>query len=243
MTGNNFPEEGEIVLCTVKEIHGTTVFVDLDKYGKTGVIATSEIAPGRIRNIRDYVVPQKKIVCLVLRVDQNKGHIDLSLRRVTKKDTQEELQRHKKEKEASMILNLVLKDKAPKAIEDITKKHPSVYEVLENSKENPKVLEEFMAKDEASKILKIVSEKIKTKKIVEKVEIRITSTSSDGISIIKKALDVNDVKVSYLGAPNYMIISEDKDHKNAKKKLENALSKITDALKKSGAKVEVVEEK
>jgi len=109
--GKDYPEEGELVLCTVTKVQGTTVFAELDKYSKTGVIHTSEISPGRIRNIRDFVVPNKKIVCKVLRLDVSKGHIDLSLRRVSKKDTQEEIQRYKKDKVAEKILEMILKDK------------------------------------------------------------------------------------------------------------------------------------
>ena len=55
-------EVGDIVLCTVDRIIGTTVFVGIEGNGE-GSIVTSEIAPGRIRNLRDYVVPKKKIVC------------------------------------------------------------------------------------------------------------------------------------------------------------------------------------
>ena len=81
-------EEGDIVLCTVDRIVGTNVFVKIDsEQEKEGVIVFSEIAPGRIRNIRDYVVPKKKIVCKVLRISGDR--IDLSLRRVTQKEQKE----------------------------------------------------------------------------------------------------------------------------------------------------------
>ena len=58
-------EEGQIVLCTVDKIVGTTVFVKIEDNGE-GTITTSEISPGRIRNLRKYVIPGKKIVCKVL---------------------------------------------------------------------------------------------------------------------------------------------------------------------------------
>ena len=78
-----FPEEDDIVLCTVKKILYHSVFVTLDEYDNLeGMIHISEIAPGRIRNIRDYVREGKKLVCKVLRVRKEKGHFDLSLRRV-----------------------------------------------------------------------------------------------------------------------------------------------------------------
>src|SRR3989304_1204806 len=76
-------EEGDIVLCTVDRIVGTTVFVKIEGEDSEGSIITAEIAPGRIRNLRDYVIPKKKIVCKILRV-QGKN-IELSLRRVTSK--------------------------------------------------------------------------------------------------------------------------------------------------------------
>ena len=79
-------EEGDIVLCTVDRIVGTNVFVKIDERGKEheGCIVLSEVAPGRIRNLRDYVFPHKKIVCKVLRISGDR--IDLSLRRVTQKE-------------------------------------------------------------------------------------------------------------------------------------------------------------
>src|SRR3989344_1878368 len=54
------PEIGDIVICTVKKVLPHSVFVDLDEYGKEAMIHISEIAPGRIRNIRDYVKEKKK---------------------------------------------------------------------------------------------------------------------------------------------------------------------------------------
>src|SRR3989344_4876424 len=80
-------EIGENILCTVERIEGTVVFVSLDNR-KEGSIVVSEIAPGRIRNLRDYVVPKKKIVCKILRIS-DRGNVELSLRRVSAKERKE----------------------------------------------------------------------------------------------------------------------------------------------------------
>jgi len=79
-------EVGDIVMCTVDRIVGTIVFVKIDENGE-GSIILSEIAPGRIRNLREYVVPKKRIACKILRILGNR--IDLSLRRVTQKEQKE----------------------------------------------------------------------------------------------------------------------------------------------------------
>src|SRR3989304_1847417 len=102
-------DTGDIILCTVDHIVGTTVFVHIEGNGEASIVF-SEIAPGRIRNIRDYVVPKKKIVCKVLRVSGDR--IDLSLRRVTQKEQKELKERYKQEKSYESILKGVLGNRA-----------------------------------------------------------------------------------------------------------------------------------
>ena len=61
-------EEGDIVLCTVERIAKANVFVDIENGKGEGSIVMSEIASGRIKNLREFVVPKKKIVCKILRI-------------------------------------------------------------------------------------------------------------------------------------------------------------------------------
>ena len=78
---SGMPEVGDIVMCTVKKVLFHSVFVELDEYhNKEGMMHISEIAPGRIRNIRDYVKEDKKIICKVLKIHTDKNHIELSLK-------------------------------------------------------------------------------------------------------------------------------------------------------------------
>ena len=107
-------EEGDIILCTVDRIVGTVVFVKIEDK-EEGSIIISEIAPGRIRNLRDYVVPKKRIVCKVLR--KTGDRIDLSLRRVTQKERKEVMDRSKQEQSYKNILKSVLGEKCKEKIE------------------------------------------------------------------------------------------------------------------------------
>ena len=84
-------EIGDFVICIVDRIVGTMVFVKIEGEEREGSLILSEVAPGRIRNLRDYVVPKKMIVCKVLRVSNDR--IDLSLRRVSPKEKKEVLER------------------------------------------------------------------------------------------------------------------------------------------------------
>src|SRR3989344_3656482 len=101
------PEEGDIITCTVKEISYHTVFVKLDEYENLeGMIHISEISPGRIRNLRDFVKEGKRIVCKVLKI-RDKSHIELSLRRVTTSFRINKLAEYKQEEKAEKLLEQI----------------------------------------------------------------------------------------------------------------------------------------
>ena len=74
-----FPEESEIVLCTVTSVRYNSVFVSLNEYNHSGMIHISEVSPGRIRNIRDYVKEDKVVICKVLRINKDRGYIDYGI--------------------------------------------------------------------------------------------------------------------------------------------------------------------
>jgi len=105
-----FPVVNDVVICTVKKVLNHSVFVTLDEYDKEGMVHISEVSPGRIRNIRDFVVEDKKIICKVLKVDQEKGHIDLSLRRVNTIQRIKKNEEYKQEIKAERLLEHVGKD-------------------------------------------------------------------------------------------------------------------------------------
>ncbi|MAG11175.1 hypothetical protein CMI44_02590 [Candidatus Pacearchaeota archaeon] len=230
-------EEGDVVLCTVDRIIGTIVFVKIKGSGE-GNIITSEIAPGRIRNLRDYVVPKKKIVCKVLRIKGNQ--INLSLRRVTQKEKKEVLDQHKQEKSYKSILKTILKEKAGTTIEQI-KKEDSIYDFFEEVKNNPKKLEKITGKTDSKKILKILSSQ-KEKKSKIKKEFSLTTSAPDGLQLIKKVLEkIKDVEIKYISAGRYSIKAEAEDVKKANNRLKEILSEIGAHAKKENMEFEVKE--
>ena len=106
-----FPEEGELVLCTATNIQSYSVFVSLDEYkSKTGMIHLSEVATGRIKNIRDHVKESKIVVCKVLRVNMERGHIDLSLRRVAAHQQRLKLEQIKQEQKTNKLIEQIARE-------------------------------------------------------------------------------------------------------------------------------------
>lgn len=220
-------EVGDIVLCTVDRMIGTNVFVKIHLGDKEveGVIVFSEIAPGRIRNIRDYVVPRKKIVCKVLRISGDR--IDLSLRRVTQKEQKETKEAYKAEKSYESILKSVLGEMARDVIEKILKKE-SVYDFLQRAKNTEKGLKELekIAGKDSKKILEILNAQ-KQKKAVLKKEISLTTAEPEGIFLIKEILEkIKNAEVRYISAGKYSLRAEAEDIKKADQELKKNLEDL-----------------
>ena len=230
-------EVGDLVLCTVDKIDKTLVFVNIEGNGQ-GSIILSEIAPGRIRNLRDYVVPKKKIVCKILRVNAS-GNIELSLRRVTQKERKEVMERYDQEKGYISILKTVLKEKAEKAIEKIKEKG-KIYDFLQEAKQNSSELERITGKAESEKVLEILKTQ-KQKKGVIKKEFSLTTANQNGLEIIKKILNIKDAEIKYIAAGRYSIKIEDSEIKKADNKLRDIIENIEKGAKKEGVEFSVRE--
>jgi translation initiation factor 2 alpha subunit (eIF-2alpha) len=213
-------KEDDVVLCTVKSIEGTTVFVELES-GQKGSISMSEIAAGRIRNIREYVAPNKKIVCKVLKIMGD--NLQLSLRRVTSKEKTEVIESHEKEKNLLSMLKVVTKNP-----EQTIEKIKSSYDLrtfVDEARTDPKLLEKVMSKDDAEKFSKILVEKKEKEKEVKKT-ITIRSDSESGIEEIKFALDNDEVQIKYLGSSQFSVSASANEFKEANSKVQRVIDEI-----------------
>lgn len=82
-----FPELEEIVVVQVKSIVDMGAYAHLLEYnGKVGMMLLSELSKRRIRSVSKLLRVGRTEVCMVLRVDEGKGYIDLSKRRVAPED-------------------------------------------------------------------------------------------------------------------------------------------------------------
>jgi len=237
-----FPEESEVTLCTVSKVHYNSVFVILDEYGKTGIISISEISPGRIRNIRDFVKEGKKVVCKILRVNKERGHIDLSLRRVTESQRRAKNSQIKQEQMAEKIVELVAKDTKTdmKALyNDLMSKikYPNLYSCFEEVAVDNFSLDKLgLDKTVTAKMTEMIKQRIKPQEVVIGGTIHLLSYDSDGVEIVKEALkkaEAKNVEIKYAGGGRYKIRVISEDYKNA----EDILERSTKAA------IEFIEEK
>jgi len=228
-------DEGKIVLCTVDRIVGTIVFVRIDDYGLEGTITFSEISPGRIRNIRDFVFPGRKIVCKILRIKDT--GIDLSLRRVKLKEKNELNEQYKREKSYTEMFKSILGKNAESALKKINEKEESIVLFLEKIKKDKTLINEYLSKEDAEKIVRILEEK-KVKEVSLLRKFSVTNKGQSGIiavkSLIAEASRGTNADVSYIAAGKYLIKIKSTDAKKADNLLSNVLNNIELASKKKG---------
>ena len=249
------PKEGEIVLCTVKKISYHSVFLKLDEYNNLeGMMHISEIAPGRIRTIRDYVKEGKKVVCKILRVNKITKSIELSLRRVNKMQRINKSAECKQEQKAEKLLEFVGKE-LKKDIEymykeagyELISKYGSLNESFQNLVLDKDQINELEIKKEISDLLiKTVIERIKPKEVQVKGVLNISLNTEDGVDTIKKVLTDSQkgtIKIIYMGAPKYQITVTASDYKTAEEILENVTGTILKKIKDAKGTGEFIQEK
>ncbi len=239
-----YPEEEEIVFCKVSKIFPNSVFVEILEYGEQGLVHISEIAPGRIRNLRDYVTEGKQIVCKVLRIDRAKGHIDLSLRRVGSHQRQAKLDEIKQELTAeTLIQNMSKRLQKPleelyrQVTEKVFKEYSHLYLCFKDVAAGEASLEKLgLDKKLSEDLTAAIIDRFKPSKITVKGEIKIQSYAADGVEKIKSVLlEVEKIsptiKIFYLGGGRFKVTIEDLDYKPAEqtmKKIQNLVEKFND---------------
>ena len=249
-----FPEEGDLVLCTVTSVQFHSVFIDIDEYGKSGLIHISEVAPGRIRNIRDFVKEGKKVVCKVLRINKEKGYIDLSLRRVNESEKRRKIDSVKRQQNAEKILEIAA-GKLGIKIEDIynalsdrlKNEGISLYELFEQASKDETVLDKpGMDKKQVKVLNEIIALRIKPSEVQISGNLKITTYAPNGIDIIKDSLKKAEetsngrIKINYLGSGLYRFMLKAPDYKDAEKVMKNATETAIDIVAKQGGFAEFI---
>jgi translation initiation factor 2 subunit 1 len=253
-----YPEEGELVVCTVKDVKGFGAFVTLSEYNnREGFIHVAEVATGWVKYIRDHVREGQKIVCKVLRVDPVKEHIDLSLKQVNEHARKDKIQEWKNEQRAEKLFEIVaqnIKRTVPDCFEEFGKplieKYGGMYTAFEECAVDPKTLERDGFKGHWMKaFVGVAQENIVPPKVAIHGYLELTCTGRDGVRNIREALvraeekGNGNINIQYLGAPRYRIQVSALDYKAAEDDLKAAVDRALDHMKECGGKGELVREK
>ena len=229
----NTPEEGELVVVTVKSVKQNGVYVDFDEYaGLEGFIFIGEVASGWVKNIRAFVRDGQRLICKVMRTRKDGSSLELSLKSVSEERRRDRLQEWKNEQRSNQLLK-VLSEKVgwndetrEQNYEDLVEAFGSLYSSFEEAATDENALAD--AGFEGTWIKEFID--IAVENIIPPfVEIRGNFTLSinvpNGINVIKDALSTaeefssseEEISVScfYNGAPEYRIELKAPDFKTA----------------------------
>lgn len=233
-------KENDLLLCKVKKVTNTITLVELPD-GHEGTIISSEIAPGRIKLMRQYVVPNKQIVCKVLKVEGN--HVHLSLRRVTSKEKKEVIASFKQSQTINVAFKQILGEKEESTKEKILKDFKDLSEFINSARANESLISKYIPKEKQDAIKKVTKKKKKNEEL--KQNIKIKCLEDDGIKKIKKIFDSDDknVSITYISAGNFKLKLLVTDFKEGKKQMAELIEKLEKKAKEKNCEFYATEEK
>jgi translation initiation factor 2 subunit 1 len=238
-----FPENGDLVVCTVKNVKNFGAFVTLDEYDdKEGFVHVRDIASGWVKYIRDFVREGQKIVCKVLGVDSTKGHIDLSLKSVNEHQKREKIQQWKNEKKAEKLVEIIA-ERMSISVDDaydmfgnkLLEEYETLYGAFESVVTYPEEFLEEFSGEWTDTFMEVAKENVAPPTVQIDGILEMTSSAPDGMERVKNALlkgleaaDGNAVEITCVGCPKYRVVVTAGEYKEA----EETMRRVSEAAVK-----------
>lgn len=247
-----FPEPDELVMVQVKQIQEMGAYVKLLEYDNIeGMILLSELSRRRIRSIQKLIRVGRNEVVVVMRVDKEKGYIDLSKRRVSAEDVVKCEERYNKSKTVSSIVRHVA-EKTELDVETINdmiawplfEKYGHAFDAFKLSIAEPDTV--FGDLNIPENVMRHLTANIARRLTPQPVKVRAdleaTCFSYSGIDAIRTALKLGEsigtesvpIKIRLVAPPLYVMVSNATDKQGAIELLEAAIERISESLQKAG---------
>lgn len=258
---NEFPELESLVMVNVRNIADMGAYVSLLEYNNIeGMILLSELSRRRIRSIHKLIRVGRNEVVMVLRVDQEKGYIDLSKRRVSPEDVAACEDKFKKANAVHGVLRhmadrkgLYLTELYEKIGWPLYRKYGHAYDAFKLALREGEagVIDPFEELDipvELKTELKSnIRRRLAPKPIKIRADIEVSCFTYEGIDAIREALfagiacggENTAIKVKLIAPPIYTISTMSLEKDAGIALLTKAIEKIQESIVPKGGKMEV----
>lgn len=254
---NKYPEVDEVVMVNVQQIAEMGAYVKLLEYDDIeGMVLLSELSRRRIRSIQKLIRVGRNEVAVVLRVDKEKGYIDLSKRRVSAEDIVQCEERYNKSKAVHSILrrcaekfNVPLEELYQAIVWPLAKEYGHAFDAFRISITNPSVFDSITPPSaEILEDLKAnIARRLSPQAIKCRADIDVSCFSYEGIDAIKKALTAaeelsdenNQIKVKLVAAPRYVVTSQSLEKNKGIEILNTAIEKVNEIITSFGGVCDV----
>ncbi|KAG7151648.1 Eukaryotic translation initiation factor 2 subunit alpha like protein [Verticillium longisporum] len=239
----------------VKQIAEMGAYVKLLEYDNIdGMILLSELSRRRIRSIQKLIRVGRNEVVVVLRVDKEKGYIDLSKRRVSPEDIIKCEERYNKGKMVHSIMRHVA-EKTLTPIDSLyesiawplNKKFGHAIDAFKLSITNPDVWQDvtFPSEAVAEELKSYIGKRLTPQPTKVRADVEVTCFGYDGIDAVKTALrtaesrntEETQVKVKLVSPPLYVLTSTCLDKSHGITRLEEAIVDIRTSIEAAGGQL------
>ncbi|CAD7089049.1 unnamed protein product [Hermetia illucens] len=245
-----YPEVEDVVMVNVRSIAEMGAYVHLLEYDNIeGMILLSELSRRRIRSINKLIRVGRTEPVVVIRVDKEKGYIDLSKRRVSAEDVEKCTERFAKAKAVNSILRHVadilmyksnsqleeLYQKTAWHFEEKYKNKASAYDIFKQAVVDPSLLDEC-GLDESTRdvLLNNIKRKLTSQAVKIRADIECSCYGYEGIDAVKAALKSGlevsteelPIKINLIAPPLYVMTTSTPEKADGLKALEIAIEKI-----------------
>jgi len=218
-----------VVMVNVRSIADMGAYVHLLEYNNIeGMILLSELSRRRIRSINKLIRVGRTEPVVVIRVDKDKGYIDLSKRRVSKEDIEKCTEKYSKAKAVNSIVRHVaeiLGFKTNEELEDLyrktawyyetrAKKQGTAYDYFKQSVADPSLLDALELDENAKAVLvENIHRKLTQQAVKIRADFECSCFTYEGIDAVKDALRAGiavgsqeiPIKINLIAPPVYVM--------------------------------------
>lgn len=255
-----FPEIEDVVMVNVQSIAEMGAYVRLLEYNNIeGMILLSELSRRRIRSINKLVRVGRDECVVVIRVDKEKGYIDLSKRRVSPEEAKKCENRYSKAKCVHSILRhtveLLNQAGHPTDFEDLFKrtawtfdekykreneKNKASYDWFKKSIDEPSVLNELdINETELAMLVKNIKRRLTPQAMKIRSDVEVSCYAYEGVDAVKRALkkgletssEEHKIKINLIAPPLYVLTTQSLDRVAGIEAVQKALDEIETCIK------------
>ena len=251
MKYSGWPESGELVVGRIDEIEDFGVFVDLLEYEeKRGLCHVSEVASGWIKNVRDHVNPDQRVVAKVLDVDESSQQIDLSLKDVNDHQRKDKIQEWKNEQKADNWMELAFGDAPDEEFGTVANTLLAAFGSLYDGFEQAAIhggealADVDLTDDQVERVVETARKNVSVPYVTVTGYVDLSCPAPDGVDVVREALQAaegngdvpeeTEVGVTYVGAPEYRIEVQAPDYKTAETQLEASAERASVVVRDHG---------
>nr|ACD99689.1 N-EGFP/eukaryotic translation initiation factor 2 subunit 1 alpha fusion protein [synthetic construct] len=252
---HKFPEVEDVVMVNVRSIAEMGAYVSLLEYNNIeGMILLSELSRRRIRSINKLIRIGRNECVVVIRVDKEKGYIDLSKRRVSPEEAIKCEDKFTKSKTVYSILRHVAevleytKDEQLESLFQRTAwvfddkyKRPGygAYDAFKHAVSDPSILDSLdLNEDEREVLINNINRRLTPQAVKIRADIEVACYGYEGIDAVKEALRAGlncstenmPIKINLIAPPRYVMTTTTLERTEGLSVLSQAMAVIKEKI-------------